>query len=276
MSKTNEWVRKRLSKITVEGAKLELLRTAYGNQDTTIARTDPRVLMLWYLFFALVPWFTFDELLLSGLLAITVVVAAIARVSKLIVILLAIGVVSNIIGYGLFALIMGGDWTVFTALSTLILKLVTVSVASIAVFASMDPERFSDALVSMGLNGRIAFGVSYAYRIVPVLLEEYNNIINSYRLRSKAPERGHFFLVRYVFYLARLAVRSFYPMMLNTAKRTRTTVEGLEIKGFTFSLENEKAKQLRLAYLRFRPRDAVFLFVNAVAVAGVFTIARFV
>lgn len=271
----SEWVRKQLSKITVERVKLELLRTAYGNQETLIARTDPRVLMLWYLFFALAPWFTFNEVILIGLLAITVVAAIIARVSKLIVILLALGVVSNIVGYGLFALIMGGDWSVFTALSSLILKLVTISVASIAVFASMDPERFSDALVSIGMNGRIAFGVSYGYRIIPVLLEEYNNIINSYRLRSKAPERGRFFLIRYVWYLGKLAVRSFYPMMLNTAKRTRTTVEGLEIKGFTYSLESEQAKKLKLAYLRFRPHDALFLFVNAVLVAGIFTLARF-
>jgi energy-coupling factor transport system permease protein len=271
-----EWIKDRLSKITVEGVKLELLRTAYGNQSTLIARTDPRALMVWYLFFALAPWFTFDEMVLGGLLIVTVVVAFIARVSKLIVILLIIGVISQILGYGIFALIMGGNWKVFLALSTLILKLVTISVASIAVFASMDPERFSDALVSVGMNGRIAFGVSYAYRIAPVLLEEYNNIINSYRLRSKAPKRGRFFYIRYAFYLGRLAVRSFYPMMLNTAKRTRTTVEGLEVKGFTYSLEDDNAKRLKLSYLQFRSRDAVFLFVNALAVAAVFTAARFI
>jgi energy-coupling factor transport system permease protein len=265
----------RISPISVENAKLELLRTAYGNQTTLIARTDPRALLIWYLFFAIAPWFTYNEVVLAGLLIITVVAALIARVSRMLVILLGIGTVTHIVGYGVFALLMGGDWSVFVALSTLVLKLVTISVASIAIFASMDPERFSDALVSIGLNGRIAFGVSYAYRIVPALLEEYNNIINSYRLRTKPPPRGRFFWIRYGFFIARIAVKSFYPMMLNTARRTRTTVEGLEIKGFTYSLENEKARQLKLAYLQFRTYDAIFLFVSAVAVVAVYTIARF-
>lgn len=264
-----EWIRKRFGRISVESVKMELLRTAYGNRHTLSARIDPRALMAWYLAYALLPWFFFNRAILLGMLLVTVVMAFISRVSKLIVFLLVFGVVSQLLGYGIFALFMGASFDVFWSLSTLIMKLLTISVASIAVFASMDPEQFSDALVSLGLNGKIAFGVSYGYRIIPVLLQEYGNIVNSYRLRSKAPARGFLFGLRYLWYLGGLAVRSFYPMMLNTAMRTRTTVEGLEVKGFTYALENPKAKELRLAHLKIDRTDVGFLVGNAVILAAV-------
>lgn len=253
---------------------MELLRTAYGNRDTLSARIDPRALIAWYMVYALVPWLFFNRTILLGMLAVTVAMAIISRVSKLIVVLLGFGVISQLLGYGIFAIIMGGSVEVFWSLSTLVIKLLVISVASIAVFASMDPEQFSDALVSLGLNGKIAFGFSYGYRIIPVLLQEYGNIVSSYRLRSKAPSRGAFFGVRYLWYLGRLAVRSFYPMMLNTAMRTRTTVEGLEVKGFTYALDNPETRELRLRYLRIRRRDVIFLAVNAVVLCLVIAVGR--
>jgi energy-coupling factor transport system permease protein len=155
--------------------------------------------------------------------------------------------------------LFGGDLTVFWSLSTLFLKLIIVSLASIAVFASLDPDRFADALLSMGMPQQFAFGVSYGYRMIPVLLEEYNNIVNAYRLRSREPERRGFLYMRQLAYLLKIIVRAFYPMILNTAKRTRTTVEGLEIRGYTYALDHPEAKRLRLAYLRVRATDVAFL-----------------
>ena len=103
-----------------------------------------------------------------------------------------------------------------------------------AVFTSVDPEKFSDSLLSFGVPAKFGFGVSYGYRMLPILLEEYENIIHSFRLRGKKPAKGLFY-TRYLYYYAKMAVIAFYPMMLNTAKRTRTTVEALEVRGFSYS-----------------------------------------
>jgi energy-coupling factor transport system permease protein len=95
--------------------------------------------------------------------------------------------------------------------------------------------------------------------MIPVLLEEYNNIVNAYRLRSREPEQKGFLYMRQLAYVLKIIVRAFYPMILNTAKRTRTTVEGLEIRGFTYALDHPEAKRLRLAYLSVRTSDILFL-----------------
>lgn len=246
-------------KISVEYVKREIIKSAYGNRQTFMAALDPRILLIWYLVFAIVPWFIYNHPALIGILLLVGVVAATARVNRLILFLLAFGILSDIIGWGIASILFGGDLTVFWSLSLLFLKLIIVSLASIAVFASLDPDRCSDALLFMGMPQQFAFGVSYGYRMIPILLEEYNNIVNSYRLRSREPEQRGFLYLRQLGYLLKIAVRSFYPMILNTAKRTRTTVEGLEIRGFTYALDHPEARRLRLQYLRLRPSDLAFL-----------------
>ena len=44
----------------------QVLKNAYGNDDTVIAALDPRILLAWYLFFGLVPWFVSDIPFLLG------------------------------------------------------------------------------------------------------------------------------------------------------------------------------------------------------------------
>lgn len=252
-------VRKLLSKISVESIKMELMKTAYGNRDTYMARRDPRVLMIWYLVFGLLPWFTFNKTILFGLLLFVTIIAIFSKVSPLIITLLCLGIIGEIGYIAVIAFFFGGDLTAFMSLLTLTLKIVIMSVASIVVFASMDPEKFSDALLSFGVPGQFSFGVSYGYRMLPILIDEYQNIIHSYRLRGKTPVKQGFLKYRVIIYFVKISVKAFYPMILNTAKRTRTTVEALEVKGFTYSLENKEAKKIKLAYLKVRKDDWVFV-----------------
>lgn len=51
----------------------------------------------------------------------------------------------------------------------------------------------------------------------------------------------------------------FYPLMLNTAKRSRTTIEALETRGFSYGLSNPKVKKIKLSYLRMKRPDWAFL-----------------
>ena len=49
-----------LDKLSIDFLRNQVLKNAYGNNDTFIAGLDPRMLLVWYLFFGLVPWFIDD------------------------------------------------------------------------------------------------------------------------------------------------------------------------------------------------------------------------
>ena len=93
-----------------------------------------------------------------------------------------------------------------------------------------------------------------------MLMEEFQNVLLSYRLRGSAPETETFFgKVRYLIYQVRVIMQSFYPLMLNTAKRSRTTVEALEIKGYRYAAVNKEVKKMKLASLKVTYNDLLFL-----------------
>ncbi|WP_258535540.1 energy-coupling factor transporter transmembrane protein EcfT [Bacillus sp. 03113] len=253
------YIEKILSNFSLENLKLTLFRTAFVRKDTFLSRFDPRVLLIWYMFFAIIPWFVHNRIVLVIFFGFMLLIASISRISGFIIMMLAFTTICNLVSIVLITLFLSGDLKVFLAILTLTLKLVTVALASLAVFSSLDPEKFSDALLSFGLPGQLSFGVSYGYRMIPILVEEYHQIINSYRLRGKMPVHKGFLRWRQLIYISKIAVIAFYPMILNTAKRTRTTVEALEVKGFTYGLHNPEAKRLKLSYLRIRQKDMLFL-----------------
>lgn len=257
-------------KLSVERIKTELLRTAYGQSMTLLSKFDPRVLMGWYTFFAIAPWFIHNKVVLLGMLAAIAVLTYTSKPSVLVLIVLALGLVSDAAYVLIVALAFGGGWSAAWALSTLTLKLLVIALASIAVFSSMDPERLSDALLSLGMPAQFSFGVAYGYRMLPILIEEYHNLMYSYRLRGRAPRKKGWLGWRTLVHIGKLAVLAFYPLILNTAKRTRTTVEALEVKGFTYALRNPEVKRIKLAYLKVLPRDYAFVAVSAAYVACLF------
>ena len=59
-----------------------------------------------------------------------------------------------------------------------------------------------------------------------------------------------------------MIIHSFYPLMLNTAKRSRTTVEALEIKGYRYAAVNKEVKKMKLATLKVTYDDLLFLAVS--------------
>ena len=71
----------------------------------------------------------------------------------------------------------------------------------------------------------------------------------SYRLRGNAPDTRYPYGEDPVSDLnqIKMIVHSFYPLMLNTAKRSRTTVEALEIKGYRYGAANKEVKKMKLS-----------------------------
>ena len=68
--------------------------------------------------------------------------------------------------------------------------------------------------------------------------------------------------MRYLIYQIQVIIHSFYPLMLNTAKRSRTTVEALEIKGYRYAAVNKEVKKMKLATLKVTYDDLLFLAVS--------------
>ena len=76
-----------LDKFSMDFLRNQVLKNAYGNDDTVIARLDPRILLVWYLFFAVVPWFSDNLVFLAASFLLVAVTTILARVAGLVLFL---------------------------------------------------------------------------------------------------------------------------------------------------------------------------------------------
>ena len=252
-----------LDKLSMDFLRNQVLKNAYGNDDTFIAKRDPRILLVWYVFFALAPWFVDDLPFLLGCFVLVAVTTVMAKVAPLVLVLFCLGVFSQTGYLFVVSLLFGGNAPTVVPLLVLTLKVASVSLASITVFSGLDPDRLSNGLMWFGCPEKLSFSISYAYRMLPMLMEEFQNVLLSYRLRGNAPEHDTLAgKVRYLIYQIQVIIHSFYPLMLNTAKRSRTTVEALEIKGYRYAAVNKEVKKMKLATLKVSYDDLLFLAVS--------------
>lgn len=257
-----------LDKFSIDFLRNQVLKNAYGNDDTVIARLDPRILLVWYLFFGLVPWFVNNLWFLMACFLLVLITTVLARVAGLVLLLFAVGVFTQT-GYLLMvSFLFGGDASTIVPLLILTLKVATCSLASVTVFSGLDPDRLSNGLMWYGCPERLSFSISYAYRILPMLMEEFQNILLSFRMRGNPPAHERFWgKVKYLFYQIKVVMHAFYPLMLNTAKRSRTTVEALEIKGYRYAAVNKAVKKMKLATLKVTYNDLLFLAISFLWIA---------
>lgn len=252
-----------LDKLSMDFLRNQVLKNAYGNDDTFIAKRDPRILLVWYVFFALTPWFVDDLPFLLGCFVLVAVTTVMAKVAPLVLVLFCLGVFSQTGYLFVVSLLFGGNAQTVVPLLVLTLKVASVSLASITVFSGLDPDRLSNGLMWFGCPEKLSFSISYAYRMLPMLMEEFQNVLLSYRLRGNAPEHDTLAgKVRYLIYQIQVIIHSFYPLILNTAKRSRTTVEALEIKGYRYAAVNKEVKKMKLATLKVTYDDLLFLAVS--------------
>lgn len=250
--------------ISVEQLKVEVLNAAYGNTDTAIAQLDPRTIFVWYFFYALFPWLTHSPIVLLGMFAMLLAMVYIAKVSYLLIFLFVIGLIgqgSMLVGV---SFLFGGGMAAFIPIMVFELKLAIISLAGLIAFSTMEPEKLSDGLLKIGVPGQVSFAISYGYRMLPTLIEEYHHVFMSFRLRGKAPEKHGFLYFNTIVYFVKIIVKSFYPLMLSSAKRARTTVESLESRGSLYSFDNETVKKVKLQHLQFTFRDILFVLFNLI------------
>lgn len=260
--------------LSVEWVKLELIRTAYATRGGVFSLMDPRVVIAWYLVYAFVPWFTHNITVLAILFIGGAVSIFLARVGPLVLGLFLIGLGFELVYIFVAAWFFGGDAETIVALLELTLKVGTVSLVSMAAFVSLDPEKLSDGLLALRCPELVAFAVSYGYRMLPILIEEFSVVFQGYRLRIAPPERRGFLAWRVVVQWADMAVRSFYPIFLNTAKNVRTTVEALEARGFTFATVDRRGRAIRIGHLRTGWIDWTVLALTLLFLAVAFVIGQ--
>ena len=253
-----------LDKFSMDFLRNQVMKNAYGNDDTPIAALDPRVLLVWYLFFGLVPWFVKDLPFLLGCFVLVTITTLLAKVAGLVLFLFGLGVFSQTGYLFLVTLLFGGNASAVAPLLVLTLKVATISLASITVFSGLDPDRLSNGLMWFGCPERLSFSISYAYRMLPMLMEEFQNVLLSFRLRGNPPAHETIWgKIRYLAYQIKVVIWAFYPLMLNTAKRSRTTVEALELRGYRYAAVNKEVKKIKLSTLQIRYDDWLFLAISA-------------
>lgn len=257
-----------LDKFSMDFLRNQVLKNAYGNDDTVIAARDPRILLIWYLFFGLVPWFVNDVPFLFGCFLVVLMTTILAKVAGLVLFLFIVGIFSQT-GYLLIVtLLFGQETSAIIPLLILTLKVATVSMASVTVFSGLDPDKLSAGLMWYGCPERLSFSISYAYRMLPMMMNEFQNILLSFRLRGNAPDSTAFTgKIKYLIYQVKIIIHAFYPLMLNTAKRSRTTVEALEIKGYRYAAVNKEVKKMRLAGLKVTYDDWIFVSISLLCIA---------
>ena len=118
-----------LDKFSMDFLRNQVLKNAYGNDDTPIAALDPRVLLVWYLFFGLVPWFVNDLPFLLGCFVLVTITTLLAKVAGLVLFLFGLGVFSQTGYLFLVTLLFGGNASAVAPLLVLTLKVATISLA---------------------------------------------------------------------------------------------------------------------------------------------------
>lgn len=264
-----------LDKFSIDFIRNQVLKNAYGNDDTFIAQLDPRTLIVWYLFFGLVPWFLNDVYLLLCLFIFVIITTKMAKVVPLVLFLFVVGVFSQTGYLFITTLFFGGDLAAASPLLIMTLKVTISSLASITVFSGLNPDRLATGLLYFGCPDQLSFSISYAFRILPILMEEFQNILLSYRLRGHSPNKDGFIgKIKYLIYQVKIIIMSFYPLMLNTAKRSRTTVEALELKGYRYANENKVVRNIKMKTLKLTYNDYKFIAISLIWIIISFVITE--
>ena len=214
---------------------------------------------------------------MAGCFILVAVTTVFAKVAGLVIFLFILGVFTQTGYLFIVSLFFGGNAESIIPLLILTLKVATVSLASITVFSGLDPDRLSNGFMWFGCPERLSFSISYAYRMLPMLMEEFQNVLLSYRLRGNAPENDTFIgKVKNLIYQIKIIMQSFYPLMLNTAKRSRTTVEALEMRGYRYAATNKEVKKMKLSALRVTYDDLLFLAISFLWMAIVAVVMSFI
>ncbi len=146
---------------------------------------------------------------------------------------------------------------VLTSASALALRLLAVALPGVVVFATTDPTDLADALVqNAGVSPRFAIGTLAAWRLVPLLGEEWRLIGYARRARGVDPGRNPVARLR-------LLASASFTLLVGAIRRGTRLATAMDARGFDSGLPRTTAR-----VQRFRAADAA-LVAGAALVAAV-------
>lgn len=131
-----------------------------------------------------------DLIVLLGMFVFVAITTKLAKIAPLVLFLFCLGVFCQTGYLFIAALFFGGNLSTLYSLLVMTLKVSVCSLASITVFSGLNPDRLATGLLYFGCPDQLSFSISYAFRILPILMEEFQNILLSYRLRGHSPSKN--------------------------------------------------------------------------------------
>ena len=143
------------------------------------------------------------------------------------------------------------------AATAIALRMIAVTLPGIVAFASTDPTEFADALVQhLRTPPRFTFGALAAFRLLPVLGDEWHTLMLARRARGidagRSPVRR-----------ARLFASGVFALLVTAIRRGIRLAAAMESRGFTQRTDRTLARPQRL-----RTADGVCVATTCVVVAG--------
>ncbi len=140
------------------------------------------------------------------------------------------------------------------------LRIVAVALPGVLVFATTDPTDLADALIQNArVSARFAIGTLAAWRLVPLLGQEWQLINAARRARGVDPGRNP--LAR-----LRLFASATFTLLVGAIRRGTRLASAMDARGFDSGVPRTCARRQR-----FTAVDAVFVTASAALAAGAVT-----
>ncbi|MGH3490991.1 MAG: energy-coupling factor transporter transmembrane component T family protein [Actinopolymorphaceae bacterium] len=142
------------------------------------------------------------------------------------------------------------------------LRVLAIALPGVVVFASTDPTELADALVQhLRTPPRFTFGALAAWRLVPVLGDEWRTLLLARRARGIDPGRSP---VRRI----RLFASGVFALLVCAIRRGVRLATAMESRGFTTGADRTLARPQHL-----NAADGVFLLTTVVVVSGAWAVS---
>jgi energy-coupling factor transport system permease protein len=164
-------------------------------------------------------------------------------------------VLFSALGAAAVQLIFGTSHVVESALG-LGLRVLAVALPGVLVFATTDPTDLADALVqNLKAPARFAIGALAAFRLLPLLFDEWRMLTFARRARGIDAGRNPFAAVR-------LFASTLFALLVGAIRRGTRLATAMDARGFDSAVPRTAARRQR-----FTPAD-VALILGALAVAA--------
>lgn len=148
--------------------------------------------------------------------------------------------------------------TLFYALTISLKYAVLMPITVIFIFTT-HPSEFASSLNKIGIPYKIAYAVNIAFRYIPDVQREYNDILNAQQARGLAFSRGE----GNFFEILKNYTTIFVPLVSSSLKRIETVSNAMELRSF-----GKKKKRTWYSYKKMNKLDFIFIVMCIVLLIG--------